>query len=629
MVDGVRFVCRLFAIINIAQCARILGVFQMPSVSHQCVFRTLWKELSLRGHEVTVVTPAPLRDPSLTNLTEIDVSYTFEIMRRHGFQFFMSKELPVHTKIMRIFDLNYELSEAMFQDEEFIKIYNDSKTRFDLIIAQTYISPIMYSLSAKLGAPIIGISSMGGWIGSHFALGNPNPPALYSEMFLHYNGKLTFCERFRSAAYNLWARFFLAFDAFPKCNEIIRKYLGNDMPHVRESERNLSLLFLTTNPVLYTPRPTVPTIIPIQQLHVKPARPLPTDLQAILDNAKEGLVFFSLGSNVKSIYMPDNLRNTLIQTFAELPYKVLWKWESDDLPGKPENVIIRQWLPQQDVLAHPNIKVFITQCGLQSVEESIVRGVPMVGIPFIADQTMNIKRLVEYGVAIGIDYITVTKDELKSAIVEVATDKKYKENVIGLRELLQDEPMSPLDKALWWTEYVIRHKGTKHLRSPTADVTWIEYLLLDVLLVVIISLGIIVYAVMWLMKKIINICNIMDIKKKTKLIIRTDIKRLGRPIPDLIISKIDVGKPRNYSRNFNSSVYDRFKWLCGCPKRHKQFCFICLLMGVNQSAWTQKGVLGKVDIRQQLDSAYRENIRRHNENVDKHRHILNQIINCI
>ncbi|KAJ8940382.1 hypothetical protein NQ318_015775 [Aromia moschata] len=41
--------------------------------------------------------------------------------------------------------------------------------------------------------------------------------------------------------------------------------------------------------------------------------------------------------------------------------------------------------------------------------------------------------------------------------------------------------------------------------------------------------------------------------------IRTEIKRLGRPIPDLIISKTDVEKSRNYSRNFNSSVYDRFK----------------------------------------------------------------------
>ncbi|KAJ8960884.1 hypothetical protein NQ318_020183 [Aromia moschata] len=75
--------------------------------------------------------------------------------------------------------------------------------------------------------------------------------------------------------------------------------------------------------------------------------------------------------------------------------------------------------------------------------------------------------------------------------------------------------------------------------------------------------------------------------------IRTEIKRLGRPIPDLIISKTDVGKSRNYSQNFNSSVYDIFKWLYGCPKRNKLFCFICLVMGGNRSAWTQEGRVGK------------------------------------
>ncbi|KAJ8947068.1 hypothetical protein NQ318_019963 [Aromia moschata] len=71
--------------------------------------------------------------------------------------------------------------------------------------------------------------------------------------------------------------------------------------------------------------------------------------------------------------------------------------------------------------------------------------------------------------------------------------------------------------------------------------------------------------------------------------IRTEMKRLGRPIPDFIIYKTDVGKSRNYSRNFNSSVYDIFKWLCECPKRNKLFYFICLVIGGNRSAWTQEG----------------------------------------
>ncbi|KAJ8980326.1 hypothetical protein NQ317_008034 [Molorchus minor] len=204
----------------------------MPSVSHQCVFQSLWKELSLRGHEVTVITPNPLRDPSLTNLTEIDVSYMYEIMQRHGFQYFMSKELPVHTKIRRIFNLNYELAEAIFKNEKLLQIYNGSTVNFDLIIAQTYVSPILYTLSAKLNVPIIGISSMGGWIGSHIAMGNPNIAALYSEMFLHYNGIMTFYERLSSTIYNLWVRYFLTFEALPKGDQIARKYLGNGIPYL-------------------------------------------------------------------------------------------------------------------------------------------------------------------------------------------------------------------------------------------------------------------------------------------------------------------------------------------------------------------------------------------------------------
>ncbi|CAG9821214.1 unnamed protein product [Phaedon cochleariae] len=466
-----------------ANSARILGVFQMPAVSHQRVFRPIWRELSLRGHEVVVVTPYPLRDPSLVNLTEIEVSETHEIMQRHGFQFFMNKENYVQSKVPKIFALNYELSEAIFSNKEFLRIYNDTSAKFDLIIAQTYISPILYSLAAKFQAPLIGVASMGGYIGTHFAMGNPHPPALYSEMFLPYHGQMTMYERVKSALYYLWARYYLTFDALPKCDEIARRYLGNDLPYLGDIERNMSLLFLTTNPILYTPRPTLPTIISLEQMHIKPVGVLPQDLQSFLDNANEGVIYFSLGSNVQSVNIPDHVRNTLIEAFAELPYKVLWKFEANSLPNQPKNVHINKWLPQQDILAHPNVKVFLSQCGLQSIEEAVSRGVPIVGLPFIADQAMNIKRLQEFEVALGIDYVTITKEEVKEKLVEVAENPKYRTNIKNLASLWVDQPMKSLDRAMWWIEYVLRHKGTKHLRSPTADVSWIEYFFLDVIFI--------------------------------------------------------------------------------------------------------------------------------------------------
>jgi glucuronosyltransferase len=76
------------------------------------------------------------------------------------------------------------------------------------------------------------------------------------------------------------------------------------------------------------------------------------DLQKFLDEAKEGVIYFSLGTNVFSDRMPEEKRRVFIEAFSTLPHKILWKWESDILPGQPLNVKIKKWLPQQDILGN-------------------------------------------------------------------------------------------------------------------------------------------------------------------------------------------------------------------------------------------------------------------------------------
>ncbi|KAJ8959692.1 hypothetical protein NQ318_021883 [Aromia moschata] len=63
--------------VPISYCANILGIMPTPSYSHQIVYTPLWKELSLRGHNVTVITTNPVRDPKLVNLTEIDIHFVY------------------------------------------------------------------------------------------------------------------------------------------------------------------------------------------------------------------------------------------------------------------------------------------------------------------------------------------------------------------------------------------------------------------------------------------------------------------------------------------------------------------------------------------------------------------------
>lgn len=74
------------------------------------------------------------------------------------------------------------------------------------------------------------------------------------------------------------------------------------------------------------------------------------DIQDYLDASSKGVVYFSLGSNIKSANLPNQTKEAIISALAELPYNVLWKWETDHLPGQPKNVMVKKWLPQQDIL---------------------------------------------------------------------------------------------------------------------------------------------------------------------------------------------------------------------------------------------------------------------------------------
>lgn len=69
-----------------------------------------------------------------------------------------------------------------------------------------------------------------------------------------------------------------------------------------------------------------------------------------MDASSKGFVYFSLGSNVKSSQLASDMLEKITKALEKVPYNVLWKFEKDELLGKPKNVMIKKWLPQQDVL---------------------------------------------------------------------------------------------------------------------------------------------------------------------------------------------------------------------------------------------------------------------------------------
>jgi len=57
----------------------------------------------------------------------------------------------------------------------------------------------------------------------------------------------------------------------------------------------------------------------------------------------------------------------------------------------------------------------------------------------------------------------------------------------------KDRPMSPEQSVVYWTEYVIRHKGADHLKSHGLNLTWYQYFLLDVISVILIFTSLVLF----------------------------------------------------------------------------------------------------------------------------------------
>lgn len=70
---------------------------------------------------------------------------------------------------------------------------------------------------------------------------------------------------------------------------------------------------------------------------------------------------------------------------------------------------------------------------------------------------------------------------------------------------------SPIDRALWWIEYVIKYKGAPHLRSAAQDLSWYQLHQLDVVAV----LALIVFTVIAIQIKLLKLALSLCCGKKS------------------------------------------------------------------------------------------------------------------
>lgn len=467
-----------------AQAANILGFFALSGASHNNVFTALTKELASRGHHLTVVTPHPLKTlPS--NYEQIDVS---RAILKHFTGFDKVNVIGAVEIFSKILNMTTSSCRDTLQLPEIQNLMDSKKSgkTFDLILASHFFSECFLGFSHIYDAPVILISPSGAFPHTDSLVGNVALPSYVPNTFFAFSDRMTFLQRTVNFLSYVAMNSFANFVMYPSHEKIMKEFFGDFVPSIPELQRRISMIFLNNHFTYNYPRPSVPTIVEVGGMHVKKPNPLPKELKDFMDGAKDGVVYFSMGSNLKTIYFPENVRNMFVNVFSQLKQKVLWKWEADEpMPGKPDNIRLEKWLPQTDLLAHPNMKLFITHGGLLSFQEAVHRGVPVIGIPCFGDQDLNMEKVIKLGVGIKVSYNEITKEGLQDAVHQILSNPSYGIKMKELSAKVKDQPQTPLERAAYWTEYVIRHKGAKHLQSAALDLAWCQIYMLDVISVLI------------------------------------------------------------------------------------------------------------------------------------------------
>jgi MGT family glycosyltransferase len=152
---------------------------------------------------------------------------------------------------------------------------------------------------------------------------------------------------------------------------------------------------------------------------------------------KKKVIYISMGT-----IFNDNVQfyRMCIDIFAKTDYQIIislgHRFSEKDLPSIPSNIIVKNHIPQLEVLQKADL--FISHAGMNSINESLYNGVPMILIPQMYEQDFNAFRVQQLGAGVYIKPRDVTEELLMSNVDKVISTKSYYINAKKVEKTLKD-----------------------------------------------------------------------------------------------------------------------------------------------------------------------------------------------
>ncbi|XP_029992195.1 UDP-glucuronosyltransferase 2C1-like isoform X2 [Sphaeramia orbicularis] len=465
--------------------------------SHWVNMKILIEELHTKGHEISVIRPSDswyiseespfytsVNLPVASGFEEAFGVFLSELLdmrleaKPSSFWLFIWSHFKMQQVLMEHFGLYHkklaELTVHMLEDKKLMQTLHEAK--FDVVLTDPGVGVGTF-LGHRLQVPLVYNVRWTIQGEAHFLIA-PSPLAYIPFSATQLTDKMTFPQRIMNVLLYIIGMRSMSYFTEPHYKPIIKKYFGPDVDYLTFF-LDADIWLMRNDFIFEFPRPTMPNIIYMSGFQCKPSKPLPADLEEFVQSSGDhGIIVMTLGTMVAKL--PQHVTEEIAEAFAQLPQKVIWRYAGQRPANLGNNTLLVEWLPQNDLLGHPKTKVFVAHGGTNGVQEAIYHGVPIVGLPLFFDQPDNLSRIRAKGGAVIVDIAELNRDLFADALKTVLNNPSYRENMQRLSRLHRDQPIKPLDQAVFWIEYVIRHKGAAHLKAQSYKMSWFVYYSIDV-----------------------------------------------------------------------------------------------------------------------------------------------------
>ena len=453
--------------------------------SHTLYFSRFGQALSEEGHSSTMVLASNMKVPDwLTNAAAVKIVH-FPVKADQPFG--GSREYSAMILKTAFSNSTMELiktQRAMFdimnqrQSDECESLLRSTaivtslaRAKFDLAIVDGGGIICQFVLPYKLNIPY-GILSIQ-FTGLLFRI--PALPSFVPSIFDTDGDSMSFMARVKNLMMEI-----VAFSYLPENITFVEVH-APEKPALSQTEliQRSVFWFLLKDATLSYPSPSMPNTDEIGDLICQPAQRLPDDLQRFMDEAKDGVIIVALGAAFD--HMPEEMGDKFCNALGKNRLKVLWKTKKAPLCDIPDNIKIMPWIPQNDVLAHTNTRLFLSHCGINSMIEAVHHAVPILGFPLALDQPFNADVMKRKGLGMVIHMRNFTAESLLKAMNKILESEEIAANMRRASEIMADKPVPASKRISFWVNHLTKH-GAEHLRTSAFELSHAQFLMLDIFL---------------------------------------------------------------------------------------------------------------------------------------------------